>query len=121
MAVSTTQIRLQLREFGWELVEARTIAELWIGEIWLIKSIWSPTDCTVYLTFEIDGQAGPRDVSQIWAVNASLSRPEDWLAEGGTEIERGGSTGNLSIAKEKHLDKLFDELENLRNRFVSAR
>ena len=120
MAVSGIQIRRMLQEFGWELIEARTIAKLWVGEIWLIRSSWSPTSCDVYLTFEIDGQADQSDISQTWAVTASVSRPDDWLAEEGDDVQPGYSTGRISIAKEKHLDRLFDELANLRNRVASA-
>lgn len=38
-------------KYGWELVESQTPNEWWIVEIWLIKSIWSPTDCRVFFEF----------------------------------------------------------------------
>jgi len=108
-----------LAEFGWELIEARTVAELWVAEIWLIKSTWSPIDCRAYLTFEIDGEGDSRDVSKVWATKASLSRPDDWSMDADDNpIAAEGSTGNLSIQKDKYLKELFGELANLREKFV---
>ena len=126
MAIHGEKIDRMLGTFGWELVEARTVAELWVAEIWLVRSTWSPTDCHAYLTFEIDGECDSRDVSKVWAIKASLSRPDDWFTEnrlgtGNDDIDIKVSTGNLSIQKEKYLDELFSELANLREKFaVSA-
>jgi hypothetical protein len=112
-----------LDDFGWELVEARTIAQLWVAEIWLIRSTWSPTECVVYLTFAIDPQSDARDSSKVWAVNASLERPEDWFTENGSPSEAcfspKSSTGNLLVGKEKYLHELFGQLANLRDNVLS--
>ena len=111
-----------LNQFGWELVEKRTIANLWIAEIWMLKSVWSPTGCSVYLTFEIDSECDSRDVSRVWAAHPSLSRPYDWNTEtvGSPEdgVVKRGPVGSFGIRKEKHLSALFAELANLRNAFL---
>ena len=43
-------------EYGWELVEKQTPNDNWIIEVWLIKSLWSPTDCFVFISFNVDPQ-----------------------------------------------------------------
>lgn len=112
-----------LADLGWEVIEERAIANLWIAEIWLIRSAWSPTDCEVYLTFEIDPEVESRDVEKVWAVSPSLSRPYDWFTENSlavpVAVDRQGVVGSRSIAKEKYLEELFAELSNLRDEFGS--
>lgn len=119
MAVHRDTIRKLLSEFGWELVEARPITYLWVAEIWLIRSTWSPRDCMAYLTFEIDPQADPSDLSRVWAVKASLTRPVDWATD---EPEDGavpdGAILTLPIQKEKHLNSFAGELAKIRDEFV---
>ena len=122
MTVHSNTIRNLLPEFGWVLVEARTIAYLWVAEIWLIQSTWSPNDCRAYLTFEIDGQYDSRDLSHVWAIRVSISRPDDWavdeelFSEDVSDWE--GSTRILPITKEKDLESFFAGLAMLRNEFA---
>ncbi len=111
-----------LGEFGWELVEARTIEQLWVAEIWLIRSSWSPTDCEVFLSFETDPEGPSNNFSKDWFVRPSRSRPFDWFAEDapGTDenIHSRGAIPSLSTKKETHLAELFKELADMRNEFV---
>jgi hypothetical protein len=119
VAVHQQTIRELLSEFGWELVEARPIAYLWVAEIWLIRSTWSPRNCMAYLTFEIDPQADPSDVSRVWAVKASLSRPLDWATdEPGDGTIADSAILTLPIAKEKHLESFAGGLAKIRDEFA---
>ena len=119
MTVGKDKIREVLAGSGWEVAEARKFAEHWVDEIWLIRSTWSPEDFEVYLTFEIDGQAPPRDTSSVWAINASLAKPIDWSADRKGDIDQQVSTEansiHLPIAKEKHLESFVQGLDDLRN------
>ena len=119
MTVAKDKIRDVLAASGWEVAEVRTYAEHWLDEIWLIRSTWSPTDFEVYLTFEIDGQAAPRDTSSVWAITASLSKPIDWSSdERDDTVPRTSTEANsvsLPIAKEKHLESFVEGLDDLRS------
>ena len=70
---------------GWELAEARTIGQLWIAEIWLLRSTWSPVNFEVYLTFEVDAQGSSTEFGKEWFVRPSVSRPYDWFTEDSSE------------------------------------
>lgn len=119
MAIHQDTIKELLTESGWELVEARPIASLWVAEIWLIRSTWSPLNCMAYLNFEIDPQADPSDVSRVWAVKASLSRPLDWATdEPGDDTVANSAILTLPIAKEKHLGSFADGLAKIRVEFA---
>ena len=119
MTVAKDKIREVLFASGWEVAEVRTFAELWVDEIWLIRSTWSPAGFEVYLTFEIDGQASPRDTSSVWAINASVVKPTDWSGDGkgdpGHQPSTGANNINLPITKEKHLESFVEGLDDLRN------
>jgi hypothetical protein len=111
-----------LAENGWEIVETQKKDNHWIVEQWLIKSIWSPTDCRIFLTFVIEPQLTPGETSEIWGVSASVNRPVDWLADNPSEFdaeiesERRGWT-RVGRHWEKDAPEFFDELANLRTKF----
>ena len=68
-------IRDQLRHRGWTVVavERPFEHEWWAAEIWLLRSLWSPTDARLHLVFLTD----PMDASNVWAVGVSPDRPAD--------------------------------------------
>jgi hypothetical protein len=72
-----------------------------------------------YLTFEIEPQADSSDVSRVWAVKASLSRPVDWATdEPGDGAIADAAIITLPIAKEKHLESFADGLAKMRDEFA---
>ena len=123
MSVQTEKLRQMLGSFGWELVEARTIRQLWVAELWLLRSTWSPTHCELYLTFEIDPQRPSGDFTKEWFARPSLSRPYDWFVENSCEaheeISERSPVSFLSTVKDKDLRRLFNALAEMRNKFVS--
>lgn len=114
-----------LDRHGWELVATKKLSNHWIIGQWLIKSSWSPTDCHVFLTFEIDPQMTASQTSEVWGVSASLRRPSDWFIdyplEFDAEIESRGGDGigltRVGRRWEKYLPAFFDELASLRQKF----
>lgn len=114
---------------GWKLVETKKLSNHWIVEQWLIKSNWSPTDCHVFLTFEIDPQMTAAQTSKIWGVRADLNRPADCFIEYSSEFETkidSGSDSGVGLTRigrrwEKYLPAFFDELEALRQEFGNLR
>src|SRR5688500_8391653 len=58
-----TELLNQLPKFGWSverIEDADTewpALEWWQDEVWILKSVWSPQDSRVYLTFLVDPQA----------------------------------------------------------------
>ncbi|MDQ3798628.1 MAG: hypothetical protein M3384_04195 [Acidobacteriota bacterium] len=113
-----------LAKHGWEIVETQKKDDHWVVEQWLVKSIWSPTACRVFLTFEIEPQLTPGKTSEIWGVRAGLNQPPDWAADNRAEfvaeIEADKSGVGLTPVgrrSEKYLPAFFDELANLRTKF----
>ncbi len=124
MVVFGNELKDRLLSAGWELIESRTILHLWVAEIWQIKSVWSPTDCVVYLTFEIDFQANPKDASKVDQVKASLRRPIDWFVEQNTvdvtqldEHEYNSASVFLGRGRVKNLDEFILHVASLRHEF----
>ena len=73
-----------LTSAGW-IVEYREVSDLewWADEIWRIRSIWHPTDFSLYLTFLVDrSHDGNRAKDQaVRSLGASISRPSMPTAE----------------------------------------
>ncbi len=77
-------------QYGWELVDSQNPNVWWFEEIWLIKSIWSPIDCFVFLTFEVDPQWTDRTRAKfgVYRINANLRKPVDWLSDDKSQFNR---------------------------------
>jgi hypothetical protein len=111
-----------LDHHGWELVQSYAPADHWVIEQWLVKSTWSPTDCYVFLTFEIDPQMTRRETSKIYSMTASLNKPLHCYVNVPPEFEKEIESEHSASARvgrhwEKDLPGFFDELANLRTKF----
>ena len=113
---------------GWELVETRKIDDVWVIEMWLIKSTWSPTDCFVFFSFQTDPQnwylqrEGAKPA--VFKVVATLKKPVDWMAESVSEFEKNevfnDSTGLYFSGHFKmQMTEFFKDLANLRQKFYN--
>jgi len=74
-----------LTSAGWS-VEAREVSDLewWADEIWLVRSVWHPTNFSLYITFMVDpSHDGNRCKDQaVTALGASRMKPtRETLAE----------------------------------------
>ena len=62
------------------MVETQIPNYAWIAEIWLIKSLWTPIDCYVFISFEVDPQCEDltKRAKGVWTINLSLKQPYYW-------------------------------------------
>jgi len=114
-------------KFGWELIETQNPNNDWIAELWLIKSIWSPTDCYIFLSFDVDPQWTDRTRKNfgVWAVTASLIQPYDWRKEDSNQVfepkfeENKQYEAQITLGRrwERNIPKFFEELANLRSKY----
>jgi len=110
---------------GWELVEARKLDHRWYLEMWLIKSIRSPTDCFIFFTFETDPQMDePTGRLPAYKITATLRKPVDWMAESdsqfdGNELFEDSTDLFLGRTVEKKIPAFFKDLANLRQKFYN--
>ena len=117
-------------KYGWEFVESQIPNDDWIVELWLIKSVWSPTNCFVFLSFDVDPQWTDRAKKNfgVWAVTATLSQPYDWQAESDcvTELDfeidlQNRAQITLGRRWEKYIPTFFEELADLRKKYNSLK
>lgn len=107
---------------GWELIETQIPNYHWIAEIWLIKSIWSPTNCCVFISFEVDPEWTDRASRNdgVWAIKISLEQPQNWQT--GKIVIDVHDKENFQIPIKTHFEKkriseIFDTLDYLRLKF----
>ncbi len=83
----------RLAQFGWEVVAKEDLLVWWADEVWVLKSVWSPRETRLYLTFIVDPQSEVtrrKKVQDVWAVKASTTLPTQWQkAEGEMEFSLG--------------------------------
>lgn len=111
-------IRERIESRGWEILEIRDISYLWVAEIWKIKSIWSPTDFVVYLSFQADPHDGPNEFTKVRWLHASPVPPVDWAQDiSGRESLKSNIGHSTVIGKnqEKYIGEFLDRLDRLRN------
>jgi hypothetical protein len=119
------KIKELLSEHGWELCEARKIDDCAIVEMWLVKSVWMPTDCFVFFTFETDPQdwVGSDAKPKAFRIVAKLKKPLDWMAESESQFEKNekfDEKGYLYLTNiEKNIPEFFKDLANLRQKFYN--
>lgn len=112
MNTQQQEILSQLGEFGWQVVTSENAPlDWWADEIWLLTSIWSPTDCKIYITFVVDPMwETPRKKSEgVWAVKASLERPTGYQCQA-TEVEI-----SLGRGWKERLPEFFESLSKFRS------
>ena len=112
-------------EYGWELVEAQVPNYDWIAEIWLIKSVWTPTDCYVFISFDVDPQWEDRNNKNegVRAINLSLQQPDFWRNDN-VQIDFVDEEKIPIYIKpqfEKSVSEIFDCLNNLRLKFKNLK
>ena len=57
MITQQKQLVDRLIENGWEITDKdENPSEWWADEKWVVKSVWSPKDLKIYLTFLVDPQ-----------------------------------------------------------------
>lgn len=112
-------------KYGWELVETQIRNNDWIAEIWIIKSTWSPTDCYVFISFEVDPQWEDRARMKagVWAINLSLEQPQNWQNDNINIGILDEEIYQIPIRThfEKRIPEIFDSLNYLRLKFNSLR
>lgn len=122
MISQETQISELLGVHGWTIVEKREIRYLWVSEIWQVRSKWSPTDCIVYLSFEVDAQDNAQDFENVGWMRASVQRPLDWFKEGasGDRLESVSVNASCPIGRhhEKYRDEFFRDIAKIRDEWM---
>ncbi|CAN5303377.1 hypothetical protein BH20ACI1_BH20ACI1_01900 [soil metagenome] len=108
-------------KYGWELIETQIPNYYWIAEIWLIKSTWSPTDCYVFISFEVDPQWEDRTRKKdgVWAIIISLEQSQNWQADKINIDIQDKENFQIPIRTkfEKRIPEIFDTLNYLRLKF----
>ena len=121
MFAQQNKLKELFEKYGWELIETQKPNYIWIAEIWLLKSLWSPTDCYVFIVFEVDPQSEVRVEKEknVWAVSISLGQPQDWRNDNFDSQISDGENIEIQIRPnfEKHIPEIFDSLNNLRLKF----
>ena len=106
---------------GWELIETQIPNYDWIAEIWVIKSTWSPTDCYVFISFEVDPQweDRARKKAGVRAINLSLEQPQHWQNDKINVDIQDEEYFQIYIKPnfEKRVPEIFDSLNYLRLKF----
>lgn len=124
MFAQQNKLKEFFHEYGWELVENQKPSDSWIIEVWLIKSLWSPTDCFVFISFNVDPQWEDRNNKSkgFWDVSLRLSQPDYWNTDRfdiDVHDDEIFST-HLKTHFEKRIPELFDSLNELRLRFKKS-
>ncbi len=107
--------------YGWELIETQIPNYDWIAEIWIIKSTWSPTDCYVFISFEVDAEwedrAGKKD--GVASINLSLEQPQNWQNDNINIDIQDEENFQIYIRTkfEQRIPEIFDALNYLRLKF----
>ena len=108
-------------KYGWKLVETQVPNDDWIAEVWLIKSVWTPIDCYVFISYEVDPQWEDRNRKKegVWAINIMLEQPDYWNNDRIDIIVQDNEIFTIHIKPkfEKRISEVFDILKNLRSRF----
>lgn len=108
-------------QFGWELIETQTPNDNWIIEVWLIKSTWTPTNCYVFISFDVDphGQVRNRKRENFWDLNLTLNQPDYWNIDGLDAGVRDDKVFSFFLRThfEKNIPEIIDSLNELRIRF----
>lgn len=109
--------------YGWDLVEAQTPNDVWFAEIWAVKSVWTPTNCFVFITFEVDPQWEDRANMKkgVWAINLTLEQPAEWRNDIISVDVRDDERFRHYIKPhfEKRIKEVFDSLNKLRLKFIA--
>ena len=112
-------------EYGWELVENQTPDDNWIIEVWLIKSLWSPANCFVFISFNVDPQWEDRKNKSkgFWDISLTLSQPDYWNTDRFDIDIQDDKVFNFFLKThfEKSIPEVFDSLNNLRLRFKNLK
>jgi hypothetical protein len=112
-------------KYGWKLVDSQSPSAWWIVEIWLIKSIWSPTDCKVFLSFIVDEQWTDRSRAAVGVnrITATVDKPIDWLAKSEFEFNKiemdTDNVAGLYLGRswERNVSEFFEELADFRSKY----
>jgi hypothetical protein len=112
-------------KYGWELIETQIPSEWWVAEIWLVKSIWSPTDCYVFLSFRVDEQLEDKTKRNfnVWSIKLSLNQPLNWRDDNFDIDTSDDFYEEISIKRnfKKRITEFFEELAKLRARYNKLR
>lgn len=113
-----------LNRNGWDLVEIQETNVVWEVEFWLIKSNWSPQDCYIFLSFEVDPEeirSTPKPPA--FRIVASLRKPIDWFAESEKQFEKNEALDDLAFLylkkMERGIPEFIKDLANLRQKFYN--
>ena len=105
---------------GWELIESQVPTDWWIAEIWLIKPTWSPTDCYVFLSYDVDEQLEDKTKRNfaVWSIKLSLKQPDYWHEKMNINTQDEEYL-EIPIKRkwEKRIPKIFESLNYLRLKF----
>jgi hypothetical protein len=112
-------------KYGWELVETQIPTDWWIAEVWLIKSTWSPTDCYIFLSFQVDEQLEDKTKRKfnVWSIKMSLSQPLNWQNDNFNIEFHDVDYAQIPIKRkwETRIPEFFGELANLRSKYSNLR
>ncbi len=118
-------VKALLPERGWEVVETQRPNDDWIIEVWLIKSIWTPTGCYVFITFDVDPQREDRNRKSdgYWGMNLTLNQPDYWNIDKFDVGVRDDEFFSIFLRThfEKSIPEIIDSLNKLRLRFKNLK
>ena len=125
MFAQQNKLKELFSEYGWELVETQTPNDGWIAEVWLIKSIWTPIDCYVFISFVVDSQWEDRNNKKegVRFVSLSLEQPDFWRNDNFQIDLTDEERINVYIKPhfEKQISEMFESLNNLRLKFKNLK
>lgn len=113
MLTQQREIQDKLEQFGWRRVAPPDYTlDWWADEVWLLRSMWSPQEYQIFLTFVVDPQwSGPRAKGQgVRAVAASTGQLEP----------RGAVRLILGRGWKERLPAFFADLARLRQLWQEA-
>lgn len=121
MIAQQNKLQNLFSKHGWKVLEKQIPGNFRVAEFWLLKSLWSPIDCYIFIEFEVDPQCEVRVEKEknVWAINISLKQPQDWQNDNFDIKVSDEEFINIHIKPnfEKRIPEIFEAMKNLRLKF----
>jgi hypothetical protein len=109
----------RLGEFGWAFGGYADFDVWWADQSWKLRSVWSPQECELYLTFLVDPQADlnhRKSGEDVWAVKASVQPPSG----GSTRTQDDDVIFDFGHGWRGRIVELFAILQKMRDQYTAV-